>query len=172
MIQGMFAMDAPSSAGPSATLARLNGHLVTRRLEWRFATIFYGVLSPDGRLVYSNAGHNPPALFSNGSLSRLAVGGPVVGAFADVAFEECAVQLGDGDTLVLFTDGVTEARNRDDEEFGEDRLLNCLRAHRDHAPGDLLRCVFAAVHEFCGGADPTDDITVTVTRVGADGRRE
>ena len=171
MIQGMFAMDAPSSHGPAATLARLNGHLVARRLESRFATIFYGVLSPDGRLVYSNAGHNPAALFSNGGLARLTAGGPIVGAFGDATFEERTVQLGDGDTLVLFTDGVTEARNRSDEEFGEERLLDCLSPHRDAAPDDLLRRVFAAVREFCGGADPTDDITVTITRVGAIGRR-
>jgi len=62
---------------------------------------------------------------------------------------------------------VTEARNRHDEEFGEDRLLECLRANRQAAPDDLLRRVFATVREFCDGADATDDITVTVTRVGA-----
>jgi predicted ester cyclase len=167
MIQGMFAMEAPSSAGPAATLARINRHLVGRRMEWRFATIFYAVLSPDRRLLYSNAGHNPPALFSNGRIARLTSGGSIVGAFGEARFEECTVPLDDGDTLVLFTDGVTEARNRGDDEFGEERLLECLRAHRDAAPNDLLRRVFATVRDFCDGADPTDDITVTITRVGA-----
>jgi serine phosphatase RsbU (regulator of sigma subunit)/limonene-1,2-epoxide hydrolase len=167
MVQGMFAMEAPSGAGPAATLTRINRHLVSRRLESRFATVFYGVLSPGGRFVYSNAGHNPPAILTGNSIRRLTTGGPILGAFDTADFNEGAIHLGDGDTLVLFTDGVTEARNRHDEEFGEDRLLDCLRAHHRATPDDLLQRVFDAVRTFCDGADPTDDITVTVTRFDA-----
>src|SRR5262249_33094110 len=71
MVQGIFAVEAPLGHGPSATVTRINGHLAARRLESRFATVFYGVLSPDGRFVYSNAGHNPPALLADGHVGRL-----------------------------------------------------------------------------------------------------
>src|SRR5262249_20216306 len=151
MVQGMFAVEAPLGHGPSATVTRINGHLAARRLESRFATVFYGVLSPDGRFVYSNAGHNPPALLADGHVGRLMSGGPIVGAFGDARFDEDTIELGDGDTLVLFTDGVTEARNRRDEEFGENRLLDCLRASPGAPPDHLLRRVFAAVRHFFHG---------------------
>jgi sigma-B regulation protein RsbU (phosphoserine phosphatase) len=164
MLQGMFAVEAPGGDGPALTLSRINRRLVARHLQWRFATLVYGILSPDGRLVYANAGHNPPMLAGRGGVQRLTIGGTILGAFPDATFDEETLQLHPQDTLVMFTDGVTEARSVDDEEFGEDRLMACLTAHSESTPGELLNHIFAAVRAFAHDADQSDDITVTVTR--------
>ena len=162
MVQGMFAVEAPAGDGPAQTLSRINRRLAGRGLGSRFATLVYAVLSPDGQLVYTNGGHNPPVLIGRGAMQRLTTGGPIVGAFEDARFEEETLQLDDRDTLVMFTDGVTEARNAGDEEFGDDRLLECLAS--TPSPADLLSRVFAAVRDFSRPAEPTDDVTLLVTR--------
>jgi len=164
MLQGMLAVEAPMADSPAATMSRLNRRLADRRLDARFATLLYGVLSPDGRFVYSNAGHNPPALLARGGVRRLTTGGPILGAFEEARFEQETVQLQPRDTLVMFTDGVTEARNPADDEFGDDRLLACLTTNASTPPSDLLARVFDRVRQFCDHADQSDDITVTVTR--------
>jgi predicted ester cyclase len=167
LLQGMFAIEATSGSGPAVILSRINRRLTARRLESRFATLVYGVLSSDGRLVYSNAGHNPPALVARDGIRRLTTGGPILGAFGDAVFEEETLSLDDRATLVMFTDGVTEARNPSDEEFGEHRLMTCLSAGASSPPGILLHRIFDAVREFGKQADQSDDITVTVTRFRA-----
>ncbi len=166
MLQGMLATEARSGDGPAATLARINHGLAGRRLEARFATLVCAALSADGRLTYTNAGHNPPALLTRSGIKRLTAGGPILGAFPEATFEEATLQLEPRDTLVMFTDGVTEATSRRGEEFGDERLLACVNRHAAAAPPGLLHSVFAAVREFSDGADPADDITVTVTRFG------
>ncbi len=162
MVQGMFSVEAPAGDGPAATLERINRRLAARAIGSRFATLVYAVLSPDGRLVYANAGHNPPVLLRHSHLQRLTTGGPIVGAFRDARFEEETLQLHDRDTLLMFTDGVTEARNAGEEEFGDDRLLQCVTPPA--APADLLSRVFTAVRDFSAPAEATDDITLLVTR--------
>lgn len=164
MLQGMFAVEAPAGDGPALTLSRINRRLAARNIESRFATVVYGVLSPDGRLVYANAGHNPPVLVGRNGIRRLTTGGTILGVFADAAFEEETLNLNRQDALVMFTDGVTEARSAEDEEFGEDRLIACLATRSASAPHDVLEHLFAAVRIFTERADQTDDITVTVTR--------
>ena len=164
MLQGMLAVEAPAESGPAMTLSRINRRLTARSLESRFATLVYGVLSSNGRLIYSNAGHNAPALLARDGIRRLTTGGPILGVFADAVFEEETLHLHDRDTLVMFTDGVTEARNASDEEFGEERLMACLHPDAASTPRAVLHRVFAAVREFCGRADQSDDITVSVTR--------
>ena len=164
LLQGMLAIEAHSGDGPAAILTRMNRELASRQIEARFATIVYAVLSPDGRLVYSNAGHNPPALVTRDGLQRLTCGGPILGTFADAAFEEGTLQLRSADTLVMFTDGVTEARDRAGEEFGDARLIASIDADRQAAPRELLRRIIADVQMFCRDTEQTDDITVTVTR--------
>ena len=125
----------------------------------------YGVLSPDGRFVYTNAGHNAPALLVPGGIRRLTKGGSILGAFPDATFEEETVTLSPGDSVVMFTDGVTEARNAGDEEFGEPRLMAALESEAVSAPAVLLKRTFAAVRDFCGAAEQGDDVTVVVIRL-------
>ena len=170
MLQGMLMAEAPAGDGPAAALARMNRRMAARRFESRFATLVYGVLSPNGRLTYSSAGHNPPVLVSGGRLRRLTSGGPLLGAFGHAAFEEETIRLADADTLVMFTDGVTEARNAADDEFGDDRLLSCVTAAADAPPAIVLGRIFEDVQTFCQRTDQTDDITVMVTRFCAAAR--
>ena len=162
MVQGMFSVEAPVGDGPAATLERINRRLAARAIGSRFATLVYAVLSADGRLVYANAGHNPPVLLRHSHLQRLTTGGPIVGAFRDARFEEETLQLHDRDTLLMFTDGVTEARNAGEEEFGDERLVECVTPPAE--PADLLSRVFTAVRDFSAPAEATDDITLLVTR--------
>jgi sigma-B regulation protein RsbU (phosphoserine phosphatase) len=166
MLQGMLESEASIGDGPAAVLTRINRRLAARRLESRFATLVFGVLAPDGWLVYANAGHNPPVIAGERGIRHLTAGGTVLGMFPDATFGQEEVRLEARDTLVLFTDGVTEARSASDEEFGEDRLLACLDGGHRAPPADLLNRIFAAVRQFSGRADQSDDVTVTVTRFG------
>jgi predicted ester cyclase len=163
MIQGMLGPETAIGGGPAEILARINRRLVSRRIAPRFATLVYVVLSPAGTLVYSNAGHNPPVLLSGSSrLERLEAGGPILGAFRDARFDEERLDLGSESTLVIFSDGVTDATNPCDDEFGESRLLNCLDESASRAPSALLSTVVGSVREFCQQAEQKDDITVAV----------
>src|SRR5262245_11767292 len=165
LLQGMLAVEAASTASPAETLLRMNRRLVARRVESRFVTLVYGVLSPDGRFGYSNAGHNPPILHARGSIRRLETGGSILGMFDDASFVDETLRLHRSDTLVMYTDGVVEARNPQDEEFGEERLTARIHGSAAAPPADLLRGIFDDVQQFGGEADQSDDITATVTRV-------
>ena len=164
MLQGMIAVEAPNGASPGVAVSRLNERLAARHLEARFVTFVYGILAPDGRFTYTNAGHNAPVLLSRSGVRRLTKGGSILGAFPRATFEEESVTLGGGDSVVMFTDGVTEARSRDDEEFGEERLMASLQTAASATPMALLNRTFAAVGEFCGDAEQHDDVTVAVAR--------
>ncbi len=97
----------------------INRVLLARSLESRFVSLFLSTLSADGHLVYCNAGQNPPLLFSAGELTRLETGGTLIGAFPQAVFDRGSATLKPGDTLILYSDGVSEAENGAGEEFGE-----------------------------------------------------
>lgn len=162
MIQGMLAVQAGTESPPAEILSAINRLLVKRRVEPRFATLVCGVLSPDGEFAYANGGHNPPILLSGSRIERLTVGGPVIGAFEAVRYEQETIRLNAGDSLVLFSDGVVEARNPEDEEYGEDRLIASLRTLLTHGASELLRDTLESVRAFSSGASQTDDITAVV----------
>ncbi len=166
MLQGMFSMVALDHPTPSSTLRRLNVALCGRGIDPRFATLVYGTLSADGRFTYSNAGHNPPLLLSTAGVTWLTEGGPMLGAFGDAAFPQAVVPLAPGDTIVAFSDGVTDALAPDGSDFGMERLLATAAAHRTDTPARLLESLLATVKEFCGPVPPTDDVTVAVVRYG------
>lgn len=130
-----------------------------------FASAFFGLLDPaSGTLHYVNAGHEPPmhVLGSNG-VARLGPTGPAVGILEDASFEVATARLAAGDTLLAFTDGVTEARDEQRDFFSEERLLQVASAHYSSAE-DLLGLIDAAVHDFTGAAPPADDITMLAVR--------
>ena len=164
MIQGMLAVELQTGSNPSTILSRLNRSLVERKLEPRFVTLVYGVLSPTGRFAYSNAGHNSPLMLSRNGLRRLNVGGPILGVFSGTVFEEETVCLTEGDTVIMYSDGVTEARDPHGREFGEDSLLSSVTAYALSSAPDILRGILRRVQDFCQNAAQTDDISVTVTR--------
>jgi sigma-B regulation protein RsbU (phosphoserine phosphatase) len=124
--------------------------------------LFYGVLDlSGGRIAFSNGGHNPPLLRSAASGVRsLASGkGCVLGAFGDAAYEGAACAITPGDTLLLYTDGVTEAMNPAGELYGEERLSSLAR--RDHgSPRALIDALIADVRRHSAAAAQSDDITL------------
>ena len=164
MIQGAFAAQVTSTDSPAALMAHINRTLIRRAIQSRFVTVMYGVLAPDGRLTYSNAGHNPPMLVGKSGVRRLETGGLILGLFPHATYEEEALQLEDGDTLVVFSDGVTEALNAAGDEFGEERLLPCIEAHRGSTPEVLLDRILATVRTFAASAAQNDDVTALVLR--------
>lgn len=164
VLQGIFTANAPRSLTPAVVLAQANDALLRRAIRARFATVFYAVLSSDGRLAYCNAGHNAPILLGQHGMKRLESAGPLIGAFERATFGEETLKLESGDLLVAFSDGVTEARNSDGEEFGEERLLACIESHRELAPSALLDCLLETVQQFSAGAARRDDLTVLVLR--------
>lgn len=167
VLQGVFAAQSQFATSPSETLSRVNRALIQRSIESRFATALYAVVMPDGTLTYCNAGHNPPMLFTRQGLVRLDRGGLILGLFEHATFDEGVIQLEPGDLLVAFSDGVTEALNTANEEFGEDRLRECVEANRERPLPELLEAIFAAVREFTTGAVQSDDVTALVLRYGA-----
>jgi len=134
----------------------------------RFITLFYAQLDGSARrLCYANAGHNAPIVVrAAGSHERLQEGGGVLGVFEEQSFGLGTVDLAPGDRLVLFTDGVTEASNREGEEFGEQRLLCLLEEHRKLSANGIQEKIAAAISEFSGG-HLSDDATLLILAVEA-----
>ena len=161
---GMFSAEATYQPRPAPLIARLNHGLFRRSIESRFLTTFYGILAADGSFTYCNAGHNAPLLVSASGIRRLDCGGVVLGLFDEASFEEETVRLGPGDLIIAFSDGVTEAMNAQGDEFTDDRLLACARAHQGEAPGQVLAAVLEDVQAFCGGATQSDDMTLVMVR--------
>jgi phosphoserine phosphatase RsbU/P len=132
----------------------------------KFISFFYGVVDSAARtFAYSNAGHNPPILVrADSSVERLSRGGPAMcRLFKDVPQEQDLTTLGAGDRIVLFTDGVSEAR-RGEEEFGDDRLIELIIAHRHLGARELQERIAASLRDFTGG-DFSDDVTLVVIAV-------
>lgn len=157
---------AVEEAAPGALCRQINRILCGNIAEGRFISFFYCVVDATLRtLTYANAGHYPPVLVrGNGSVERLDAGGPVLGVFDDGVYQQATVPFGSGERLVLFTDGITEARNDDDEEFGEERLIASAVTHRDCDAYVLQARLADAVSRFSGGKYQ-DDATLIV--VGA-----
>ena len=157
---------ASPSVAPEELCARLNALLCRNMASDRFVTLFYAQLDgPARQLRYVSAGHNPPfILHADGSHERLREGGGVLGVFANQAFRSAVTQLRSGDRMVLFTDGVTEACNADEEEFGEARLLAVLQENRRRSPAEIQKEILLAVSGFSRGIWH-DDATLLVVGV-------
>jgi phosphoserine phosphatase RsbU/P len=167
MMQGIFAAQAAGSDSPSRTIAKVNLALYRRGIESRFVTLMYGSLMPDGRLLYCNAGHNPPLVISADTFRRLECGGPIVGLFESASYEEETVTLTPGDWLIVFSDGVSEALSASGEEYGEGRIVSVVQRSLTLEPQKLLETIFGDVREFARGAAQNDDITAMVLRYGS-----
>jgi sigma-B regulation protein RsbU (phosphoserine phosphatase) len=148
-------------------MARVNRSLCKVTESSRFVTFFYGVYrGGDRRLDYVNAGHLPPILSrgATGEVVRLDAGGAVLGVLEDAAYTPGSVMIGPGDTLVLFTDGISEATNQAGDEFGEQRLLEVLMNASDLAAVDVASRIRAAARDFRGELDAHDDLTLIVAK--------
>lgn len=153
---------------PAFALGQVNRRILSDTRGSMFVTLFYGVLEPDtGRLRYVNAGHNPPFLISaqkGKPVDRLRGTGMALGVMADAAWQQKVAKFNPGDTLLLYTDGVTEAQDRVGNFFGERRLQEVIRRSRISSSLELQQAVFAEVDRFSRQAPLYDDMTLVVVR--------
>ena len=135
----------------------------------RYATFFYAQYSPSHRLLtYVNAGHNPPVLLrKHSTVVRLDAGGPPVGLLSAVRYEGASIDIEAGDLLLLFSDGISEAMNEQDEEWGEENMLCALKACSSMEPAGIVKALFEAADAFTGLAPQHDDMTLVVARFSA-----
>jgi sigma-B regulation protein RsbU (phosphoserine phosphatase) len=132
-----------------------------------FVTVFYAIYNiKTGLVSYCNAGHNPPHILRHdGTISELPMSrNTILGVFDDLNYQEETLQLEQGDTLVTFTDGVTEATNAAYEEFGDERLDNILRQHANDSCQQMVEAINAGIKDFVGDCEQSDDITMLVVK--------
>jgi len=158
-----FAQEAVSPASINNSVNRL---LCRNMASGRFATFCYARIEPLARrIVYSNAGHNPPLLIRpGGAVAQLSEGGMVLGVFPENQYEQAEVPLGPGDRLLFYTDGITEARNPDGDEYGEDRLASAAQKVRGSSAEIIKDAVLSDVNAFTTGKFE-DDATLIVVGV-------
>jgi serine phosphatase RsbU (regulator of sigma subunit) len=162
-----------SSSGDLGTkMANINRLLYDASGSNRYATFFYAELDCDSRtLHYVNGGHNPPAVLRKEEgawrVLRLEDGGPVVGLLAGAVYAQQMLQLLPGDILMAFTDGLSEAMNAAEDEWGEDRMIAEAKVHADLNAAQLLQRLFRAADAFAAGASQHDDMTLVVLRLSA-----
>lgn len=147
-------------------MANVNSLIYEASASSRYATLFYAQLDPASRrLDYVNAGHNPPLLVRGGEAIHLETGGTVVGLLPTYAYQQGTIDLQPGDVLVAFTDGISEAMNLQDEEWGEERLLAAVRASSGRTAGEMIPELMRAADAFAAGAPQHDDMTLVIVKL-------
>ena len=140
-----------------------NNLLCNESVSCMFVTVFYGIMNmKSGELEYANAGHNPPYILkSNGDLELVpSTGDIILGCFEEQPFQSAKVQLSPGDEILLFTDGVTEAFNKANEVYGEDRLESLLKTMKGFSAGQMVNVIVDDVNTYAHGVAQSDDITL------------
>ncbi|HXT22406.1 MAG TPA: SpoIIE family protein phosphatase [Thermoanaerobaculia bacterium] len=165
-VEALSAAPIEDGQPPAEICARVSRLLFQRTPGEKYATAFLAVLDGrSGRVEYANAGHNPALVVrAGGEVETLGATGLPLGLLPGMPYRSAAVQLLPGDTLVLYTDGFTEAANEDDEELGLERLIVVCREHRADAPAALADAIDAAVAAFVGTRPPGDDRTLLLAR--------
>ena len=160
----IFSRSAPT---PAELMAQLNLTLAPRTSPTKFATVVAGLLDPEtGRVDFTNAGHVPPLLISSTGTEQLSSTDMVIGLFTTAKYRTQTVTLAPGDSLVLFTDGVTEAENADEAQLGLPPIADLLAPMHGTAAAELLATIETKVQEFICGAAAGDDVTMlAVTRL-------
>jgi len=171
-LQGAFAAVALGAPDLEELFLRVNDLLCDRTPLDMYATLFYGVLCPTGRFSFVSAGH-PPSLIvraGSGSVEPLDNANFPMGLFPGAPFTSESIKLEPGDNLVIYSDGITEAQNEEDEFFGEARLKEVLKGGAGRGAAEVCGRVMTAINAFVGHAPQADDITLVVLRLGPPGR--
>jgi phosphoserine phosphatase RsbU/P len=163
-LQSNFVAHASLGSDPAQTTANINNALLRRPIEARFATLFHGVLSRDGRLSYCNAGHEPPVVIGKDEVRNLDVGGPVLGLLTLAKYSAETIELAPNDLVVICSDGVTEAMNSVGSEFGRTRIVEAVLQSPDRKPEAVLDRLLASIRSFSQGTPQADDLTAMVLR--------
>ena len=163
----MIKTQAADDSSPASIVTRVNEELSADNPACMFVTLFVAIVNVrSGELRFTNAGHNPPYILRHdGKLDCLDQRhGPIIGAVEGVAYREDQIEIGEKDTLLLFTDGVTEAMDTSNQLYSEARLEEFLKKS-DNTPEQLTVAVLDAVEQFATGAEQADDITILAFRI-------
>ena len=167
MLQGALS-SLTIGVDPARLFENINRFLCEHAEVGKYATLFFGYPRLEGNFEYLNAGHPPPLLLRRGEASEMFTEGSVpLGLVAAARYSVAQAKLDPGDTLVLFSDGVTEAADAGDELFGVSRLQEVLGGQRDAALDQLQQRIVSSVEQFTGGADQADDLTLLLVRYRA-----
>jgi serine phosphatase RsbU (regulator of sigma subunit) len=164
MLLGALSMEFHSRTQPHEVLNRVNQLLYEKSLPFQFVTLFLFLLRPDGMGQFISAGHNPTYLFrsATGKIEKLVSDAYFLGMFDFASYQSRAFRLDKGDVLVVYSDGLTDAENRQEEMFGEERLLKIVQQEAPSGSQALERGILRAIEEFTQGMPQTDDITFVV----------
>ena len=145
------------------TVTRINGLLSERAQAEKYATLFYAILTKGGTLHWLNAGHCPPLIIpADGNITTLRAGAMPVGLLDDSKFPAQTTQLQPGDKVLIYSDGVSDAQNADDQFFGVGRIRDIAGRHRTSNAEELHRALVEAVDQFTEGSPQRDDMTLLV----------
>ena len=150
------------------TVGKMNSFLYKETESHKFVTLFYGILDIEKRsFTYTNAGHNPQLLYRHQDKKEelLTAGGIMAGMMEDAFFEKDTVTLNEGDILVFYTDGVTDASNQQEEFFGEERFFQLVKEHCSLSAAELMDKIYSKITDFSAGAPQFDDITMIVLKI-------
>ncbi len=154
------------STSTKAVMEELNNQITRSTTAEKYATFFYAIFWPDGRLTYTNAGHNYPLqCHADGSICELRQSNLVVGVREGIKYDEHTVTVQSGDVLIFYTDGITEAINANWDEFGIERLNAVIRQNLQHSAENIRNAIYEAVLQFVGAAAQADDLTLVVVKV-------
>jgi sigma-B regulation protein RsbU (phosphoserine phosphatase) len=167
-LQAALRVAVPLDESPVRLAARLDGLVRDLAGGRKYVTLFFGVYDPQtGHLAYVNAGHNPPLHLGPGGTKPLVSTGVPIGLLPAPSWKEAEAVLAPGDTLVLYTDGLTEATSPDDEEFGDARFRELAATLASRPTEEVVSGLLAGVTAFEAGSPPSDDKTLVVLRRGA-----
>jgi serine phosphatase RsbU (regulator of sigma subunit) len=164
MVLGALSMEFHSSTQPQEVLNRVNQLLCKKSLPFQFVTLFLFLLGPQGMGQFISAGHNPAYLFrfATGKIEELVSDAYILGMFDFASYQSRTLRLDKGDILVVYSDGLTDAQNQQEEMFGEERLLKLIQQEAPSGSHALEQKLLKAIEEFTQGMPQTDDITFVV----------
>jgi sigma-B regulation protein RsbU (phosphoserine phosphatase) len=164
MLLGALSMEFHSRTQPQEVLNRVNQLLCEKSLPFQFVTLFLFLLSPHGTGQFISAGHNPAYLFrsATGKIEELVSDAYILGMFDFASYQSRTFRLDKGDILVVYSDGLTDAQNQQEEMFGEERLLEIIQQEAPSGSYALEQKFLKAIEEFTQGMPQTDDITFVV----------
>jgi sigma-B regulation protein RsbU (phosphoserine phosphatase) len=170
-IQAIIRSEVNNGNSISSMLKHMNQQVAMATSSEKYVTLFYGELDFEkNEFHYANAGHNYPILArANGEVHLLETGGPIIGAFPFMEYASTSVKLEPDDVLFLFTDGLSEAMDANDVEYGEERIRRFICEHRDQEPQKLMDLIVEDVRSFDPTYPPQDDTTIVTLKMTRNG---
>ena len=165
-LQATIRGQALIAGAPKECIIRTNSMLFHSTATNKFATLFYGILDMEmHKFCYTNAGHNPPLLYKDDAEPiLLKTGGPIVGFMDGISYPDDTVSFNGGDVCVIYSDGITEAMDVDENEYGEEPLESFVKDNRNLSSNEMIEKIFETVRAHAGRAPQSDDMTVVVIK--------